>query len=232
LDVALAGTFVHDRSLTVERFTESFGVCHLPGFAALGRFREAGRTVFHGQVESGGGSAYAGKLGVLYFNDGVMALDAAGPAVALTGRSEPTVNGPNPTHRLVLSETSLDGLPVTSSLHDEHGVAHRFQIATGTTYSYVYLSSLEARWPRRQMWRARWANRTRKTIPLQLRFPNGDTQEVRCYVLRDPPEEYISQIDTLPLTGSLGVDLLRAWIQVFDFPRHELQLYDYAAVED
>jgi hypothetical protein len=228
LDLSLIGAYVHQRGFPVLRESESFSVCSLIDFHALGRSRPHETAVFFGRAALGYASIYAGSIGVEYFNDSVLGFDAAGPAIGIAAREKIRASLSEAICRIPLVANEGDRMPVTVSIRDldAPGVCPAFLIDSGSEYSsinhvFVRDHSKSARLQRH----VKRAVRKATGIDVPLELPNGEVIPLNMRV--EEPPEYSVDVGVDRLDRVLGIDFLRRWIPVFDFPGRELALFDY-----
>lgn len=230
LDISLSREYTQHRGFPFQRRDEAFVMVRFDTFAALGRSRPHDQACAFGMdVPEPEHSIYAGSLGVLYLNDAMLGVDAAGPVVALSTRSEIRASFPESLCRLPLVHNALDRLPLTQSLTDLEAPAAvpTFLLSTGTERSSISINYVQHQWRKHSLrWKAKRAHRKGGTVPLRLQLPNGDPVHMEAAVESDMPE-YIGEVGVRQIDGVLGVDFLRRWMQVFDFPGRELVLFPY-----
>jgi hypothetical protein len=187
--------------------------------------------VFGGDPTPGKDPIYAGRLGVEYMDDAVLGLDPAGPALGLTARAE-IRSWPEPPASIIPLVPGAGGqMPVTLALRDQHAptATPALMLDAGGQSSYLTRSYVEKNWSgfwlRRSGMRAL---RKQKNVGLPLALPNGETVEIDVHVAEEPPR-YVVPLGVDELHGVLGIDFIRRWMSVFDFPGRELLLFDYSA---
>ncbi len=228
LDVALDGSYVHRRGFPVLRHGNGFDVCALTDFHALGRGRPHETAVFFSGDESGAPD-YAGAIGVEYFKDGLLGLDAAGPTAGLS--TEPSVREcfTSAVCRLPMVPDAGSGLPVTVAIRELNAPDARLALLvhTGLRDSYLTWSYVRANWCKgRSLRAAERALRRRGVVDVELELPRLGPLRVQMRIAPAPPN-FVVDVGVNELHGVLGIDVLRRWMQVFDFPGRELALFDY-----
>ena len=111
LDVYLDRSYVERRGFAIEWRGDQFGVCPTGDFVMLGRQRVFNTaTVQALPAEKGQDPAYAGTLGTMFFNDGLLGIDQASGEIARTSHyAAVRALLPDPTHRLDLLPNVQDG---------------------------------------------------------------------------------------------------------------------------
>lgn len=167
-----------------------------------------------------------GWLRAWFFRTGLLALDFAGPAVALSFRGEVRPLLPDPDYRLVLVSDSENWAPVTSDLRDGHtGRALMAHLDPGCSYSYVRRSYLAATRPKRKRER-KDEKKGFKVSDVTLLLPDGNPVNLIAKVTDELP-------NAPPMsTGEgcemkLGVDFLRRFLTIFDFAQQDVLLFTY-----
>lgn len=228
LDLSLRRGYTQHRDFVFERRTETWVMCSVTEFSALGRSRPHDvACAFGADVPAPEPSTYAGSLGTLYLNDAILALDAAGPCIGFSTRAAIRERFSDAVCRIPLLPDVPDRMPVTQAIPDRSApdALPTFLLSTGSASS-VSLEYTRRNWPRLLRWKVARAHRKHSTIALPLGLPNGSGVEIKAFVVDRMPE-YVSSGELPRIDGVLGVDFLRRWIQVFDFPGGELALFDY-----
>jgi hypothetical protein len=233
LDVFLDYSYVEGHELRYEARDDWFGRAKTGEFVALGRQREHAiasvRSADRAWWKDDG--THAGDLGVLFFAHGVLAIDAAGPRVGFT--TEDTIRAwpVAPDVRVPLMPEVQDRVPFTRAiaLPTLDGGEATLRIDTGEP-----VSRLSTRYVRRagnvkRATSALAAHAKGEPEPFQLALPGGRTLMQRMS-LDDQPEERYEMWGVERCDGVLGMDWMRRWITVFDLPRGELLLWDYASL--
>jgi hypothetical protein len=169
-------------------------------------------------------------VGVDYLNDAVLGLDAAGPAIGLSTRDEIRAWPEPPACAIALVADTGDRLPVTVALRDRRAAAApALMIGSGYDRSALTLSYIRTHWSEHRLRRAaERAIRSEKSVEVPIELPGGQVLEIPFQVIEDPPK-YLVPLGVDELHGVLGIDFLRRWMQVFDFPGRQLLLFDYSA---
>ena len=230
LDVFLERSYVERRGFPVEWRNDQFGVCTTGDFVVLGRQRPFHTATVQARprVERAAPN-YAGTLGVMAFNDGLLGIDSAGGEIArVTHHASVRARLPDPTHRLELLPHVQDGVPFTRSLKIEglmttptlmiasngsSWISARF--ATRISSADYHLDAVEL------------ALNERFDVPLVL--PNTLSVQHSMWI-HTAIEQHGKGWGVPECDGILGGDFLRRWLVVFDFPAQQLLLYDYSRV--
>lgn len=230
LDVYLEGSYVQRRGFSVLRREESFEVCAMPEFRALGRSRLHDTAVFSESRRTDGDGTYAGSIGVEYWKDGIVGLDAAGPSVSLSHREAVREHFGKAVCRIPLVPDTGSGLPVTVEVGESNAYEGRpaLLIDTGVPDSCLTWSYVQSYWQKGRLRRAaRWALRSGGKIDVEILLPGLDPIRTGFRIQPNPPH-YLVDVGVREIHGVLGIDLLRRWIQVFDFPGRQLALFNYS----
>lgn len=230
LDVFLDRSYVDRRGFAVEWRGDRFGVCPTGEFVVLGRQRAFDTaTVRALPTKDGADSAYAGAVGTMLFNDGLLGIDQASGEIARVSRhADVRALLPEPAHRLALIPNVQDSVPFTRSLNVD---------GLRTTPTFLIASD------QRSWISARLAARIAsdghrlddvdltldKKVDVPLNFPNTPPLEHAMWI-HTSVEQYGKMWGVSRCDGILGIDFLRRWLVVFDFPARQLLLYDYACV--
>lgn len=229
LDLYLDGSYVLRRGFAVHRRNHSFGVCALTDFRALGRSRPHDAATFSESHRSNGAGRYAGRIGVEYWRDGVLGLDAAGPSIALSTGEAVREHFSDATCRIPLVSDTDSALPVTTEVEEcnAHEGRPALLIDTAGPISYLTWSYVQSHWRERKVLRAaRRALKKGGTVNVEVLFPHLDPVRVD-FRIRPSPPDYVVDIGVPEIHGVLGIDVLRRWMQVFDIPGRELALFNY-----
>lgn len=233
LDVFLDRPYVEARGFAYEARDEGFGLAQTGEFVALGRQREHAvasvRAAERAWWKDDG--SHAGDLGVLFFNHGVLAIDAAAPRVGFTTDEAIRAWPVAPDVRVPLLADVQDRMPFTDAigLPSVGGERPTLLLDTGR-----WTSMLSAEWVRR----VAPEKRARELLASQAKeeaafvavaLPGGRTLVHRLW-LDDQPTDRYDMWGVERCDGVLGMDFLRRWVGAFDLPRGELLLWDYATL--
>ncbi|HEX7051142.1 MAG TPA: hypothetical protein VF188_13120 [Longimicrobiales bacterium] len=227
LDLALDATYVLRRNLPVLRRNDAFGVCQLRAFQAFGRGRPHEAATFFGEPAPDSTSIFAGRIGAELLHDCILGLDPAGPAVGCSQRPELRASLPAPLERIPFIPQPESALPLTRALIDGHAPHARpaFLVASAGAGSYLCIDYVRENWRDGRLRRsAERALRRNRGIEVPIRLPSGRSICVPLRVHPDPPE-YVVDVAAKRIDGVLGVDFLRRWLAVFDFPGRALLLF-------
>jgi hypothetical protein len=236
LDVNLHNRYVEAHELAYDPRDEESGRASTGEFVALGRQREHAianaRDVARGWWNPD--DSHAGEMGVLFFAHGVLAIDPAGPRVALT--ADPAIRDwpAAPAARVPLLADVRDGVPFTRAIgvpRLDAGEA-TFLLDTGSSASWLSADYVR-RSPhakRATEMLASLAKREKAYVTLAL--PGGREVVHRVWIDDDGDEDRFAMWDVDWCDGVLGMDFLRRWVVAFDVPAHELLLWDYASLAD
>lgn len=230
LDLSLQLAYVRRRGLSIERdySPNEYAVCRLTEFSALGKSRPHDVACAFGDEGWDAGN-YAGALGMGYIEEHIVGVDCAGPSVALTQRDAVRSSFSRGAYRIPLVPGTLSRLPVTQALGDGHAptATPAFLLSTGAEQSSISLTYVKEHWTeRRLVRRAVRASEGKGTVSLSLVLPDSSIVRLNALVDAEGPE-YITDVGVGRIDGVLGIDFLRRWMQVFDFPGAELVLFDY-----
>jgi hypothetical protein len=228
LDLSLIASYVHSRGFPIVRSNDSFSVCSLSEFRALGRSRPHDTAVLFGEPESGYSSSFAGSIGVGFLHDSIVGLDAGWPAIGVSTRAELSNGLAEPVCRIPLVGDAGDGPPITCSVRDVEApnAQPAFLISSGGDRSTIALSYFRAHRSGRGLKQVERAARKGIPFEVELDLPNGVRIPLNVRIDQVAPT-YAVDVGVDHLDGSLGIDFLRRWLQVFDFPSRELLLFDY-----
>jgi hypothetical protein len=230
LDVYLDRSYVERRGFTIEWLGDRFGVCPTGDFVVLGRQR-----VFHTATvqalptEKGYDPAYAGTLGTMFFNDGLLGLDWASGEIARTSQHA-AIRAllPDPTHRLGLLPNVQDGVPFTRSLRiDGLRTTPTFAVASGRSSWISARVANRTSSQRHSLDEIGLARNEKFDVPLV--FPNTTPMQ-HSMRIHTSIEQYGKGWGVPECDKILGGDFLRRWLVVLDIPAGQLLLYDYARV--
>ena len=230
LDVYLDRSYVERRGFAIEWRGDQFGVCPTGDFVMLGRQRVFNTaTVQALPAEKGQDPAYAGTLGTMFFNDGLLGIDQASGEIARTSHyADVRALLPDPTHRLDLLPNVQDGVPFTRSLRiDGLRTTPTFAVASGRSSWISARIATRVSSERHSLDEVELALEEKFDVPLV--FPNTAPMQ-HSMRIHTSIEQYGKGWGVPECDGILGTDFLRRWLVVFDFPTGELLLYDYARV--
>ena len=230
LDVCLDRTYAERRGFAVEWRGDQFGVCPTGDFVALGRQRVFNTaTVQALSTEKGHDPPYAGALGTMFFNDGLLGIDQASGEIARTSHHA-VVRAllPNPTHRLDLLPNVQDGVPFTRSLKiDGLRTTPIFVVASDRSSWISARTATRISSERHDLDEIGLALNEKFDVPLM--FPSTPPMQHAMWI-HTSIEQYGKGWGVPECDGLLGTDFLRRWLVVLDFPARQLLLYDYARV--
>lgn len=229
IDVHLQRNYVEHRGFPIEWRRNSFGVCPTREFVVLGRQRRFDTAVV--AIEPYDGPlhpTYAGSVGTMFFNDGLLAIDQASGEVARVERAESVREQlPAPTFMLPLLPGTDDRTAFTSviTVEDIDGPL-TLQLSSGRGTSVLSNRVISRSRSRRARSRYEGAHTATTRLDVPLTLPGARTLCHSMYVI-DRVDTYARQFGLEAFDGILGADFLRRWITVFDYPAGCLMLYDY-----
>ncbi len=227
LDLTIDLGFARKRDWPYERRTNDWGLSPLTDFFALGSARQHETVVVQGSEEDGGVEYItAGRLGTLYVNQGVMAIDPVAAAVGVARSLEPPVLRGAGGVCVDLVAGTLDRLPVTANLRDKSAPvgAPRFMLHTGRDLSVISLDYIERSWgSARRRKEARRAHERSRPVRVWLRLPDDTTVDMEMLVGNLIEPDYVDTLGS-GIDGYLGLDFLYRWLPLIDFPNHALWL--------
>lgn len=228
LDVYLDRSYVERRGFAIEWRGDQFGVCPMGDFVVLGRQRVFNMaTVQALPTEKGYDPAYAGALGTMFFNDGLLGIDqASGEIARVSHHAEVRALLPTPTHRLDLLPNVQDSVPFTRSLQiDGLRTAPTFIISSDRNSWISARLATHISSERHYLDEVELALDEKFDVPLA--FPNASLMQ-HSMRIHTSIEQYGRGWGVPECDGILGIDFLRRWLVVLDFPARQLLLYDYA----
>jgi hypothetical protein len=125
-----------------------------------------------------------------------------------------------------------DGPPITISVRDVDAPKAQpaFLMSSGDDRSTIALSYLRTHRSGRRLKQVERATRKGTPVEVELDLPSGVRIPLDMGIEHVAPT-YAVDVGVDRLDGSLGIDFLRRWLQVFDFPSRELLLFDYRIVD-
>jgi hypothetical protein len=229
IDVRLERSYAERRGFPIEWRRNAFGVCPTGEFVVLGRQRRFDTAVVG--IEQHEGKAhptFAGAVGTMFFNDGLLAIDQASGEIARVDRADSVRERlPAPTFMLPLLPGTDDRTAFTSviAVEDTDGPL-TFQLASGRGTSLLSDRVIGRSRSRRAASRYKDACATTDRLDVPLVLP-GETMLEQSMFVRDWVDTHARQYGLDAFDGILGADFLRRWITVFDYPAGRLLLYDY-----
>lgn len=229
LDVWLERTYVERRGFPVTWRDERFGVCQVGEFTILGRQRRFDTAVVGTEKNDyPRNQRYAGSVGPMFFEDGLLALDFVEGRVARADASRAIALPPSEA-ALALVPEGWNGVTfvrdITVAGMSEPGV---FLVASDMQRSTLSIDYVRrAASPRLVRKYERYMER-KCVVSEKVALPDGPTVthdfRVGSWIAKHVKNWQVA------CDGVLGADFLRRWIPVFDFPAQRIRLIDYATV--
>lgn len=208
-DVSLNSAGVRSGNLPLLRSEARYDIHRSEAFTLLGKTRAAGEIAAIRTSEKG---TIFGTIGSRFFGEETVALDPAGPYVALTTREWVP---PEPSGFFTLPLIGKSVLPLTAAVRFEADPAleHNALLSTDFVQSYVSRTVADAL-PKRSVGSGRVST---------LSFPNASTREVVFDV-----KESMSAYETEHAIGSvLGLDVLVGFLTVLQLGERRAYLQPY-----
>lgn len=225
----LFGEYVRERDFPVLDWKAPYGTCFVEEITVMGRTLseiEARFDTWNSPTKSG----HIGWLCTDFFQDGVLGIDCADCVAGLATRHFDTGEHERLISRLPFASERQDQLPILVGIRDTDASGARplFAVDSGRTSSTIYWSYVRESWSSSWgRWEARRKLKGNKKIELRLMLPEGEEVEIQAQVRADPSESALEFEESDRVAGILGMDFLRRWVPVFDFPKRELLLFRY-----